>query len=619
MSSSNRTQRSLFAVLIVSALVLLAGCATNPSVAASAAASEPVQVEQDAPGRQTPDLPEQIADMTAAMEQMKNGDMPAAEAMAQMMGMMAQMQEIMAALPETDNADTMMPQMMGLLGDMMAMTQTMLDETQTMPMGDMSQMMGMMGQMMGMMAQMQGMTGSAMTDRQAEVAARGAEVMPFDLEQTIHVFTMLDDGGLQQVLVKAGADVGQVTAIQMHLTEEAERFRQGDFDDPAQIHGEDMPGLAVLRRRAGEVDIRYTALSNGAQLQYISNDPELVTAIHDWFGAQLADHGVHATGSMPLDDMSQMQGMMGAGMMGAGMMGATGIMTGTTPITGTMPMGDMGQMMGMMTQMMGMMSQMQGMMGGGMMGATGVMTGTTPITGTMPMGDMGQMMPMMAQMMGMMSQMQGMMGATGVMTGTTPITGTMPMGDMGQMMGMMAQMMGMMSQMQGMMGAGMMGMMGAGMMGATGVMTGTTPITGTMPMTPQMQGAAGAEITPEADIPAQDPTQTAELGAITIKVTPVDLTGQDGTLDFTVVFDTHSVELDMDFSKSLALQVGDKEILPAAWESPSSGGHHVSGTVTFPAVDPNGESLLAGSTQVSLTVRIPNREETRSFTWDLNR
>ena len=351
MSRISRKQRSLFAVLIVSALVLLAGCATTPPVAASAATSDAVQEEKAVPNQQSSNLPEQIADMTARMQQMKNGDMPAAETMAQMSAMMTQMQDMMAVLPEADNADVVGRQMMGLLGDMMAMTQNLLDETQTMPMGDMSQMMGTMAQMMGMMSQMQGMMGdvamgqtgipmpnqgSAMTDRQAEVAANGMEVMPFDLEQTIHVFTMLDNGGLQQVLVKAGADVGQVTAIQMHLTDEAERFRQGDFGDPAQIHGEDMPGLAVLRQRAGEMDIRYTALDNGAQLQYISDDPELVTAIHDWFGAQLADHGVHAAGSMPLDDMSQM--------------------------------------MGTMAQMMAMMSQMQGMMGAGMMGATWVTT-----------------------------------------------------------------------------------------------------------------------------------------------------------------------------------------------------------------------------------------------------
>jgi hypothetical protein len=39
-------------------------------------------------------------------------------------------------------------------------------------------------------------------NRHEEVAARGATVMPFDLEQTMHVFQKLEDGGLQKVVVK---------------------------------------------------------------------------------------------------------------------------------------------------------------------------------------------------------------------------------------------------------------------------------------------------------------------------------------------------------------------------------------------------------------------------------
>ena len=37
-------------------------------------------------------------------------------------------------------------------------------------------------------------------DRQAEVAAKGTEFMPFDLEKTTHIFEVIDDGGRQQVI-----------------------------------------------------------------------------------------------------------------------------------------------------------------------------------------------------------------------------------------------------------------------------------------------------------------------------------------------------------------------------------------------------------------------------------
>jgi hypothetical protein len=131
--------------------------------------------------------------------------------------------------------------------------------------------------------------------RQEEVAARGAKVMPFDLEQTTHVFQKLDDGGLQKVVVKDPSNKKQIALIQAHLKEEAEKFRKGDFSDPAKIHGEDMPGLTQLKAGAGKIDIRYTALSDGAQIRYTAKDPKLVTALQQWFAAQLSDHGHHAT------------------------------------------------------------------------------------------------------------------------------------------------------------------------------------------------------------------------------------------------------------------------------------------------------------------------------------
>lgn len=134
-----------------------------------------------------------------------------------------------------------------------------------------------------------------MTDRQAEVAERGAQVMPFDLEQTTHIFEKLDNGGVQRIITNNGADADQVHLIQMHLGQEAKKFQAGDFGDPAQVHGMEMPGLSLLRTRANAVKVHFTALENGAQLDYISDDPELIAAIHAWFDAQLSDHDTHAT------------------------------------------------------------------------------------------------------------------------------------------------------------------------------------------------------------------------------------------------------------------------------------------------------------------------------------
>jgi hypothetical protein len=131
--------------------------------------------------------------------------------------------------------------------------------------------------------------------RQARVAARGAQVMPFDLEQTTHVFQRLDDGGLQTVTAKDPSNEKQIALIQAHLQQETEKFRRGDFSDPARIHGDDMPGLAELKAGFEQIDIQYKALPNGAEIRYTTANPSLVMALHHWFMAQVSDHGRHAT------------------------------------------------------------------------------------------------------------------------------------------------------------------------------------------------------------------------------------------------------------------------------------------------------------------------------------
>jgi uncharacterized protein (DUF305 family) len=221
--------------------------------------------------------------------------------MGKMMVMMGQMMQMMGSQMMADDGH-------GMMDDTAPMTETM-PMTGTMPMGGqqmqmdqmqmmdqmMDQMMEMMGQMHGMMMGGQGMAQpESMSKRQAEVAQRGAEVMPFDLEQTQHIFTKTENGGVQQVVIQEGADADQVSAIQTHLSEIAEKFSSGDFGGPAHIHGDDMPGLAVLHERFGEVEIVYTALDNGGQIEYTSDEPALVEAIHAWFDAQMAGHGPHA-------------------------------------------------------------------------------------------------------------------------------------------------------------------------------------------------------------------------------------------------------------------------------------------------------------------------------------
>lgn len=140
---------------------------------------------------------------------------------------------------------------------------------------------------------------AADTEKQADVARRGALVMPFSLEKTQHQFTKTKAGGIQRVVVRDSVDQAQIQLIKQHLQQLSESFAQGDFSGPEAIHGADMPGLPQLKAaKPGSLQITYADEIDGASLTYSSKNKQLVKAVHRWFDAQVHDHG-HDAMAMP--------------------------------------------------------------------------------------------------------------------------------------------------------------------------------------------------------------------------------------------------------------------------------------------------------------------------------
>jgi hypothetical protein len=133
--------------------------------------------------------------------------------------------------------------------------------------------------------------------RQTKVEQNSEHVMPFSMDATMHRFVPTPDGGVQSVLVHDG-DAKQVSLVRSHLRKEASAFAHGDFADPASIHGGAMPGLQAMHAGAKRIRVNYADVRNGAKITYATADPALVSAIHAWFHAQVADHGKHATMKM---------------------------------------------------------------------------------------------------------------------------------------------------------------------------------------------------------------------------------------------------------------------------------------------------------------------------------
>ncbi len=128
-----------------------------------------------------------------------------------------------------------------------------------------------------------------------EVIQRGRHVMPFNLEKTTHVFTKKEAGGVQQVIVKDKTNTSQIKLVREHLSKISYEFAQGDFSNPAKIHGDTMPGLNELRKaKPGQLKIEYKELADGAEIDYATDDTTLLKALHQWFDAQLNDHARHA-------------------------------------------------------------------------------------------------------------------------------------------------------------------------------------------------------------------------------------------------------------------------------------------------------------------------------------
>lgn len=128
-----------------------------------------------------------------------------------------------------------------------------------------------------------------------EVDRRMQQVVPFAVDQTLETFSKTVHGGVQHVVAKSADNTQQIKLIQAHLLKIADEFRKGDFSVTERVHGADMPGLAQLKMaETDDIKFQYKALPNGAQIHYSTEYPKYVQALHEWFDAQMSEHGNEA-------------------------------------------------------------------------------------------------------------------------------------------------------------------------------------------------------------------------------------------------------------------------------------------------------------------------------------
>jgi hypothetical protein len=122
------------------------------------------------------------------------------------------------------------------------------------------------------------------------VAARGAAVMGFDQQQTVHRFALYEDGGAIDVSIRDAADAANLAAIRSHLPHIAAMFTGGRFDAPMLVHATDVPGTREMTALKDRITYTYEETPRGGRVDIVTRDRDAVAAVHRFLRFQIADH-----------------------------------------------------------------------------------------------------------------------------------------------------------------------------------------------------------------------------------------------------------------------------------------------------------------------------------------
>ena len=125
---------------------------------------------------------------------------------------------------------------------------------------------------------------------QQAVKERGAHVMGFDQDKTVHHFRLHPDGGAVEIAALDRADVVNRDAIRSHLPHIAQMFGDGNFEAPMLIHETNVPGTGKMSALKSRIRFVYVETPQGGRLDIITTDPEALKAVHAFMRFQIADH-----------------------------------------------------------------------------------------------------------------------------------------------------------------------------------------------------------------------------------------------------------------------------------------------------------------------------------------
>ena len=123
-----------------------------------------------------------------------------------------------------------------------------------------------------------------------QVKERGAHVMGFDQDATVHHFRLHTDGGAIDIAIKNGADRANRDAIRSHLPHIAQMFGNGNFEAPMLIHDTNVPGTAQMADLKSRIRFVYVETPQGGRLDIFTSDAGALAAVHEFLRFQITDH-----------------------------------------------------------------------------------------------------------------------------------------------------------------------------------------------------------------------------------------------------------------------------------------------------------------------------------------
>jgi len=119
----------------------------------------------------------------------------------------------------------------------------------------------------------------------AGAASENPERVSFTSGSVRETFIATAYGGIEDATAVTPTPVA-VRRLRAHMRQGAKAFARGSFVDPTNPHGDLVPGLREMHGQWNKMQVRYADLPTGARITYVTHDPVMVEALHQWFVAR---------------------------------------------------------------------------------------------------------------------------------------------------------------------------------------------------------------------------------------------------------------------------------------------------------------------------------------------